>query len=63
MRSRDFLQRAAALALVLSASRAAGLLAQSSLLVDIRDLTPREHRSEGFVLSSPQTLRIEAVGA
>jgi len=36
---------------------------QSQQLVDIRDLTPREHRVEGFVLAARQGLRIEAVGA
>jgi hypothetical protein len=39
------------------------LSAQSDVLVDIHDLTPREHRSRGFVLTAAQTLRIEAVGA
>ena len=33
------------------------------VLVTIRDLSPQELRSEGFVLSSPQTVHIEAVGA
>jgi len=34
-----------------------------SVLVDIHDLTPREHRYEGFVLSAAGAVRIEAVGA
>ena len=32
-------------------------------LVDIHDLTPREHRTAGFVLAAAQELRITAVGA
>jgi hypothetical protein len=32
-------------------------------LVDIHDLTPREHRTAGFVLATAQDLRIAAVGA
>src|SRR5258705_4942609 len=32
-------------------------------LVDIHDLTPREHRTAGFVLAAPQELRVAAVGA
>jgi len=38
-------------------------LAQTPTLVEIRDLTPREHRVAGFVLTAPQDLRVEAVGA
>ncbi len=38
-------------------------LTQSQTLVDIHDLTPREHRAVGFVLTAPQQLRIAAVGA
>ncbi len=38
-------------------------LSQSPSLVDIRNLTPREHRAAGFVLTAPQELRIAAVGA
>jgi hypothetical protein len=41
----------------------AGIAAQSDRLVSIRDLTPREHRTEAFVLAAPQVLRIVAVGA
>ncbi|MEX2285086.1 MAG: hypothetical protein WEE89_21550 [Gemmatimonadota bacterium] len=49
-------------ALLLLAS--SGAFAQNgSVLVDIRDLSPRELRSEGFVLESPQRLLIEAAGA
>jgi hypothetical protein len=36
---------------------------QDDVLVDLRDFTPREYRSQAFVLSAPQTLRLEAVGA
>jgi hypothetical protein len=32
-------------------------------LVDIQNLTPREHRMSGFVLAAPQELKIQAVGA
>ncbi len=32
-------------------------------LVDIHDLTPREHRTAGFVLATAQQLRVAAVGA
>lgn len=39
------------------------VLAQTPTLVDIRDLSPREHRVAGFVLDAPQELRITAVGA
>jgi hypothetical protein len=38
-------------------------LTQSPTLVDIHDLTPREHRTAGFVLAAPQELQIAAVGA
>jgi hypothetical protein len=48
-------------ALPLPTARAAR--AQSQTLVDIRDLTPREHRAAGFVLAAPQQLRVAAVGA
>jgi hypothetical protein len=41
----------------------AATLSQSQSLVDIRDLTPREHRTAGFVLAAPQELRVAAVGA
>lgn len=39
------------------------VLAQTPMLVDIRDLSPREHRVAGFMLDDPQELRITAVGA
>ena len=39
------------------------VLAQSQTIVDIRDLTPREHRMSAFVLTAPQELKITAVGA
>jgi len=38
-------------------------LSQSQTLVDIHDLTPREHRAAGFVLGAPQALQVTAVGA
>jgi hypothetical protein len=38
-------------------------LTQSPTLVDIHDLTPREHRAAGFVLAAPQALQVTAVGA
>jgi hypothetical protein len=38
-------------------------LAQSQTIVDIHDLTPREHRVAGFALAAPQALRVAAVGA
>ncbi len=63
MSSRASLQRAAVLALVLATARGSALRAQSDLLVNLHDLTPREHREAVFVLSTPQMLRIEAVGA
>ncbi|MGH8623481.1 MAG: hypothetical protein ACRET3_15205, partial [Burkholderiales bacterium] len=39
------------------------VLAQNPSLVDIRDLTPHEHRVAGFVLTAQQELKITAVGA
>src|SRR2546423_158650 len=32
-------------------------------LVDIQNLTPREHRMSGFVLTTPQDVKLTAVGA
>jgi hypothetical protein len=49
------------IALALAFPAVAG--AQAPVLVEIKDLTPREHRLEGFVLSAPQSVLIEAVGA
>lgn len=63
MLTRPTLQRSAVLALVLAAARGPVAYAQSDLLVDIRDLTPMEHRAEAFMLAAPQMLRVEAVGA
>jgi hypothetical protein len=60
---RVILQRVALVTLVLAAWRMPALQAQSEPLVDIRNLTPRELRSAAFVLTSPHTIRIEAVGA
>jgi hypothetical protein len=54
---------AALVTLVLAVGRTAVLQAQSESLVDIRNLTPRELRAAAFVLTSPQSIRIEAVGA
>ena len=50
------------------ASLAAGLVAtsaaaQTTALADIRDIAPREHREQVFVLTAPQTVAIEAVAA
>ena len=39
------------------------VLAQNPTLIDIRDLSPREHRVAAFVLTSPQEVTITAVGA
>ena len=39
------------------------LLAQSQPIVDIQDLTPREHRMSAFVLTAPQDLNVVAVAA
>ncbi|MDP3911342.1 MAG: hypothetical protein Q8Q14_13220 [Gemmatimonadales bacterium] len=39
------------------------VLSLTQALVDIRDLSPREHRVAGFVLSRPQALSLTAVGA
>ena len=39
------------------------LLVQSQTIVDIQDLTPREHRMRAFVLAPAQELKIQAVGA
>lgn len=57
-------RRVAALAVLLAAAPR-GTFAQSPTppVVDIRDLTPREHVVAGFVLTAPQELRITAVGA
>ena len=37
--------------------------AQSKVLAEIDDLTPREHREDGFILASTQTIQIDAIGA
>lgn len=62
MPSRTMLQRLA-LAAVVVASWRAPLLRSQATLADLRDLTPREHRTAAFVLASPQVLQIEATGA
>ena len=49
---------------LLLAALPATLLAQAPpVLVSIGDLSPQELRTEGFALSAPQTVHIEAVGA
>src|SRR4051812_5741763 len=48
----------ASLAIALSSAAAA---AQSSALAAIPCLTPREHREQGFVPASPQTVAVEAL--
>ncbi len=62
MPSRVILQRTILTAIALAVWHTPSLLAQSTL-VDIRDLTPQEHRSAAFVLSAPQLLQVEATGA
>lgn len=52
--------RSALVTLALAAG-ARTLQAQSTALVDIRELYPEDYRSQAFVLESPQTVRIEAV--
>jgi hypothetical protein len=47
------------LALLLAVTQAV----QTPVLVDIRDLSPREHRMSAFVLSAPQDVKVTAVGA
>lgn len=39
------------------------LAVQAQAIVEIRDLSPQEYRSAGFVLTAPQELRVTAVGA
>jgi hypothetical protein len=63
MRSRPTLRPTTSLMVALLAGWSTGLLAQSEPLVDMRNLTPEEHRVAGFVLTSPQFLQIEATGA
>lgn len=61
MASRNILKRSLPAAVALLLPLAA--VAQSDGIVAIRDLSPREHRSEAFVLTSAQAVQIEAVGA
>ena len=56
-------QSAAVLAAALLLGPATLAYGQSDSLVDIRDVAPEEHRVAGFVLTSPQFLQIDAVGA
>jgi len=44
--------------LALATWRAPAVRAQSTLLVDIRNLTPQEQRSAAFVLPLPQVLHL-----
>ena len=60
MSSRNVLKHSLTAAALLFPLAAA---AQSDRLVSITNLTPHEYRSEGFVLSSAQAIRIVAVGA
>ncbi len=60
---RVILERAFIGTLVLATWRAPTVRAQSTLLVDIRDLAPREHRSAAFVLPASHALHLEATGA
>ncbi|MDX1532469.1 MAG: hypothetical protein R3362_13140, partial [Rhodothermales bacterium] len=52
-----------AIVLLLASGPDADVRAQSTALVELRDLSPRELRMEAFVLDAPQALRVEAVGA
>jgi hypothetical protein len=63
MRTRPILQRVALLALAGAPLALPAGQGQSDVLVELRDFTPREHRSQAFVLTTSQTLRVEAVGA
>ena len=56
------LKRSVMVAIMTAALPTVGF-AQSNRLVSIRNLTPREYRSTGFVLGAPQEIRIQAVGA
>ncbi|MGH7537312.1 MAG: hypothetical protein ACREMF_01640 [Gemmatimonadales bacterium] len=60
---RVILQRAGLLTLVGAAWQVPVARAQSDVLVEIRNLTPREHRTAAFVLPSAQAVRVDAVGA
>ena len=57
------LKRVVVLVAGLVAATTASVRAQAEPLVDFRDLTPQELRSGGFVLTGPESLSIEAVGA
>lgn len=61
MASRTIVQRSLPAVIALLLPLAAS--AQSDRLAVIRDLTPREHRSEAFVLTTAQAVHIDAVGA
>lgn len=49
-------------AVFLSTAAAAAPVSAQAPLADIRDLNPRQTKTEAFTLTSPQQLRIEAVG-
>jgi hypothetical protein len=57
------LKRMTLTSLTLGVVTASAAVAQSDILVELQDFTPREYRAQGFVLTGPQTLRIQAVGA
>lgn len=63
MDTRVVLPRVALVTLGLVVGGAPSLLAQSRTLVDIHELMPQELRSAAFVLSTPQAVQIEAIGA
>jgi len=63
MRIRPILQRVSLFALAAAPLALPLGQGQSDLLVELRDFIPREHRSQTFVLTAPQTLRVGAVGA
>ena len=63
MHSRVMLQRVALATFGLVVWGAPSLPAQSRTLVDIGELTPQELRTAAFVLSAPQAVHIEAIGA
>jgi hypothetical protein len=55
-------RRVAALLAGFAAAPGPVVWAQGAPLIDLRDLTPRELRSAGFVLTAPESLAVEAVG-
>lgn len=63
MHSRLILRQIVVATLLFAAWPAPSIRAQSTVLVDIRNLTPQEHRSAAFVLPAPQAIQLEATGA